>query len=261
MKTLEFIREEIWEEMLRLEDKRKDQWVDIKYRTLREVLQKLGHLDEPEVLSQKWIDENKVQRIDNLRKMTTSDVVTVEKLKNLIVPKQEITFEQAYDKLREESILSEKSFDYYWNCINDNVEIDEPGNILVPKQDKPVIPQFVADWIEVSKKHYSIGAVFHDAYDGKLAKVAIEEYIFENQDLFAQAWLDGYEVEKEQKYHVVNKENYFMLRKYDGLVDILHELTAMSRDKYGKDTRFMLTEQEIKDYDERFWVFAEEVTE
>ena len=67
---------------------------------------------------------------------------------------------------------------------------------------KPVIPKFVAEWIEVSKKHYSIGAVFHDAYDGKLAKVAIEEYIFENQDLFAQAWLDGYEVEKEKKYYV-----------------------------------------------------------
>ncbi len=48
MKTLESIREEIWVEMLRLEDKRKDRWADIKYQTLREVLQKLGHLDEPE---------------------------------------------------------------------------------------------------------------------------------------------------------------------------------------------------------------------
>ena len=45
--------------------------------------------DEPETLSQEWIDENKVSRIDNLRKMTTSDVVTVEKLKNLLVPNQE----------------------------------------------------------------------------------------------------------------------------------------------------------------------------
>ena len=51
--------------------------------------------DEPEVLSQEWIDENKVARIDNLRKMTTSDVVTVEKLKNLLVTKQE-EVDQAY---------------------------------------------------------------------------------------------------------------------------------------------------------------------
>ena len=86
MKTLESIREEIWEEMLRLEDKRKDQWADIKYQTLREVLQKLGHLDEPEVLSLEWLDENKSS-------WTKSKVdgyyIPVEKLQNLLVPKQE----------------------------------------------------------------------------------------------------------------------------------------------------------------------------
>ena len=55
----------------------------------------INQLDEPETLSQEWIDENKVARIDNLRKMTTSDVVTVEKLKSLLVPKQE-EVDQAY---------------------------------------------------------------------------------------------------------------------------------------------------------------------
>ena len=49
----------------------------------------IDQLDEPETLSQEWIDENKVARINNLRKMTTSDVVPVEKLKNLLVPKQD----------------------------------------------------------------------------------------------------------------------------------------------------------------------------
>lgn len=48
MKTLESIREEIWVEMKRLEDDRKYRGSDVKYQTLREVLQKLGHLDEPE---------------------------------------------------------------------------------------------------------------------------------------------------------------------------------------------------------------------
>ena len=88
MKTLESIREEIWEEMLRLEDKRKDQWADVKYQTLREVLQKLGHLDEPEVLSQEWIDENEEQE-----EMYGSYGVPVHKLQNLLVPKQKITEE------------------------------------------------------------------------------------------------------------------------------------------------------------------------
>ena len=48
VKTLESLREEIWVEMKRLEDDRKYRGSDVKYQTLREVLQKLGHLDEPE---------------------------------------------------------------------------------------------------------------------------------------------------------------------------------------------------------------------
>src|SRR5699024_9018172 len=97
MKTLESIREEIWEEMLRLEDKRKDQWADIKYQTLREVLQKLGHLDEPEVLSSDWIKDNQL--------MWTSIhgaeyYVPANKLYGKIVPKQEITEEQAWEVIR-----------------------------------------------------------------------------------------------------------------------------------------------------------------
>ena len=86
MKTLESVREEIWEEMLRLEDKRKDQWADIKYQTLREVLQKLGHLDEPEVLSQEWIDEHKYFAEE---KIGEDAVVKARDLRNLLVPKQE----------------------------------------------------------------------------------------------------------------------------------------------------------------------------
>ena len=48
MKTIESIQEEIWDEILYLEDKRKNQWADIKYQTLRELFQKLGHLEETE---------------------------------------------------------------------------------------------------------------------------------------------------------------------------------------------------------------------
>lgn len=49
----------------------------------------IDSLDEPEVLSQDWIDEHKVSRISNLRKMTMSDVVPVDDLENLLVPRQE----------------------------------------------------------------------------------------------------------------------------------------------------------------------------
>lgn len=180
----------------------------------------------------------------------------------------EITFEQVHDKLREESILSKKSFDYYWNCINDNVEIDEPWNIFVPKKDKPVIPKFVADYIERWKPEglticewFTFG---NNDMDDDIEKWLYNNTVVENRKreyLLIDAIRNGYEVEKEELYHVVNKENYFLLRKYDGLVDTMQTSPVMSRDKYGKDMRFMLTEKEIKDYDERFWVFAKEVVE
>lgn len=95
----------------------------------------INQLDEPE----KPVELQELIEKYSKDSMSTYDVKVerekfVNDLQNLLVPKQEITFEQAHDKLREESILSVKSFDYYWNCINDNVEIDEPGNLLVPDQ-------------------------------------------------------------------------------------------------------------------------------
>src|SRR5699024_9235488 len=53
------------------------------------VYELLNQLDEPEVLSQEWIDEQKVARVKNVRKRTRDDVVPVEKLQGILVPKQE----------------------------------------------------------------------------------------------------------------------------------------------------------------------------
>lgn len=192
-------------------------------QALEYVQELIDQLDEPETLSEKWI-ENHTASADTISYYSDENVpvVTVEKLKNL----------------------------------------------LVPKQEKPVIPQFVADWIDAYnlygnnplREYIDLESDFNEGWTDE-EDAAVYHWINKNPYAFIDALRYGYEVEKEKLYHVVNKENYFLLRKYDGLVDILHTLTAMSRDKYGKDTRFILTEQEIKDYDERFLVFAEEVTE
>ena len=63
---------------------------------------------------------------------------------------------------------------------------------------KPVIPQFVADFITVQKKlghtlSYSIDACMSDR---------VAEWYWDNSELFARAWLDGYEIEKEKRYIV-----------------------------------------------------------
>ena len=158
-------------------------------------------------------------------------------------------------------------------------KLDEEVQRMIDKNykemnEKPVIPQFVADYYN-DYKNYEL--TFEEWFEcsefGKGGKTENKtfEWLLDNShevnierqfilaDIIAHG-LDGYEVEKEKLYHVVNKENYFMLRKYDGLVDIMQVSSTMSRDEFGKDTRFMLTEQEIKDYDERYWAFAEEVT-
>ena len=247
MKDIEWLKKEI-EEYLEYEGVR-----DARI-ALESVLGYIDQLDEPETLSQEWIDENKVARINDVRKMTTSDVVPVEKLKNILVPKQYdgfVVFEK--DKLDAEV---QRMIDENYKEMNE----------------KPVIPQFVADWIEEERAkiidwHTDIPERFflilgHKLNYTTLSNTNVSDWIFSgNEEKLYQALKYDYEVEKEKRYHVVNKENYFMLRKYDGLVDIMRVSSSMSRDEYGKDTSFMLTEKEIKDYDERFWAFAEEVTE
>ena len=84
---------------------------------------------------------------------------------------------------------------------------------------KPVIPQFVADWIEYFKKYagtlygstapYSYyGRAITDDFEGDVTEVL--GWIRDNSEVYARAWLDGYTVEKEKRYLVkvkgVNKE-------------------------------------------------------
>lgn len=72
-------------------------------------------------------------------------------------------------------------------------KLDEPQ--------KPVVPQFVADFITEQKKlghtlSYSIDACMSDR---------VAEWYWDNSELFARAWLDGYTIEKEKRYLVKMK--------------------------------------------------------
>lgn len=78
------------------------------------------------------------------------------------------------------------------------------------KPEKVKIPQMVAEWLkendwrEETKGEQSIFDVVdnlaHDSKNGYYSDV--KRWIDENGDLFARAWLDGYEVEKEKRYLV-----------------------------------------------------------
>ena len=76
---------------------------------------------------------------------------------------------------------------------------------MLKKFEKVTIPQFAADFIAEQKKlghtlSYSIDASMSDR---------VAEWYWDNSELFARAWLDGYEIEKEKRYLVKIKGVYF----------------------------------------------------
>ena len=65
----------------------------------------------------------------------------------------------------------------------------------------------MADWIEVCKEHLTTS--LYTAMNPDFMKENNQSFDFilwikktSNQDLFARAWLDGYEVEDEERYYV-----------------------------------------------------------
>ena len=81
------------------------------------------------------------------------------------------------------------------------IEIDEAIELIeqLDGPQKPVVPQFVADWIEQRKDEgWKLSQMFLQAnLEEKYGR-----WIVDNQETFARAWLDGYEVEKEKRYLV-----------------------------------------------------------
>lgn len=80
-------------------------------------------------------------------------------------------------------------------------QLDEPQ--------KPVVPQFVADYIDFKKENdfhvYGAMRVIEDHYDKRVPQWFYEK----NIETFARAWLDGYTVEKEKRYRVKMKNAYY----------------------------------------------------
>lgn len=79
---------------------------------------------------------------------------------------------------------------------------------------KPVVPQFVSDWIEYCKntgltlkQALMLGEVYFYSYANQEDFTKLKGFlkVENNQELFARAWLNGYEVEKEKRYLVQMK--------------------------------------------------------
>lgn len=90
--------------------------------------------------------------------------------------------------------------------------------------EKPVVPQYVADWLKNNdwREDTSGTQTIFDAFDNLSLDasngfyVDVKKWVEENGNIFAQAWVFGYEVEKEKRYTV----------RFKGLCDKNIYLTA-----------------------------------
>lgn len=81
--------------------------------------------------------------------------------------------------------------------IEDFKQLDEPQKVMIPR--------FIADWIVQAKEDgYNIAGAINEAPRG-----AVDDWLeLENVDIFAEAWVNGYHIEKEKRYLVKAKGVY-----------------------------------------------------
>ncbi|MCX80306.1 DUF1642 domain-containing protein [Listeria monocytogenes] len=116
-----------------------------------------------------------------------------------------------------------------------------------------VVPKFVADWISHCKQErYDLSWSIN--YDDSDMPYDIFEWLnptADNQELFARAWMDGYEVEKEPLYYVQLITNSL------GYLNVRNDGRRSLSDSVQNDIfKTQFTEAKIREMDERYWQFA-----
>lgn len=103
-----------------------------------------------------------------------------------------------------------QKFGYFPTFTNVKTFIEEYEKLAKSEPPKPVVPKFVADWIEkckvIKKFKASLAYALNSEVwsENSLSDECIDWlYNANNQELFARAWLDGYEIEKEKRYLVI----------------------------------------------------------
>ena len=101
------------------------------------------------------------------------------------------------NKNKQDLIEKIRELDTYGSSLIERNEVLE----LIRQLDEPekiVVPQLIANWIEVAKPTYSLyGAM---VYGSPGVNKWLENW--NNQETFVLAWIFGYEIEKEPKYIV-----------------------------------------------------------
>ena len=125
------------------------------------------------------------------------------------------------------AIMDEFEEDFSHSIWREGYEQGKFEASMIPcnEPQKPVIPQFVADWIKYCKfthvdLQYAliVDNVYFYNYANQKDFSKLKEFLEteNNQATFARAWLDGYEVEKEKRYLVALKNGQPLVKAQSG---------------------------------------------
>ena len=119
------------------------------------------------------------------------------------------------------------------------------------EQGKPVVPKYVADWIEWCKKNNItfLGACTAICDNKNIRSLDASGWAMKNQETFAKAWFYGYEIEKEKLYtgEIPNPNSIggkTVLSKQQGTGRLILQ---MLNSNINKPEYLHLTEAEIKE--------------
>lgn len=141
-------------------------------------------------------------------------------------------------------------------------QIDEPQKVTIPK--------FVAEWLEENdwRKDTLGRQTIFDAFDNLTLDasngfyVDVKKWVEENGNIFSQAWVFGYEVEKDKLYTVeIPDPNSYCDYRYLSRNDNGICLDASNDTKWRQKKKNQFTESEIKQDFDWAWQWAKEVEE
>ena len=277
--------------MIQLEPNRKERWSDVRYQTLRDVAQKIDQLDEPEVTLNRAFE-----KVSETYPMTTEGVcrhleqvvahggkvtygnqevlsqeesinIVLHDLKEYIKEQQSLSHNTGLAHTSAGNDTHYRQYDYVLECIDEYEPSDELQNLIIPKQDLPVVPTWFDEWWKDVYK--GDGNLLHNIaqfHDKLYSSETREMYNYINTPDNKKKLLNiiinelDYVVEDEQKYFVSSRESvgfWFLSKNNDNEVVI-----GTNKDYYDRKWESLkLTEEEIKDYDSRYWAFAVKVEE
>lgn len=133
-----------------------------------------------------------------------------------------------------------QNFGYFPSFTNVKIFIREYEKMVEPEPTRAVVPEYIAEWIGYCKlREISLAHALYrsdELADKRVFRWVVDS--LENQETFAKAWLDGYEVEKEKRYLVKVK-------------NVLTRQSALNRNK--KSGRFIFSNPEENSlYDTKF---------